>query len=146
MSERVNDPERSVLRLAATLRLAAERLAECAGKLRTASGRQKGQFERLAELREQIVDLIAACRHLRDDRTQSTPDADAPAAAPRLPVLAIPPMESDEPKASLPASAFVEFTSWSEYDKFRHLGPITDEEMEDCDIEELVRRLSGQEA
>lgn len=150
MSDETDDRGRALLQLAATLRLAAQRLADSAGRMQTAAHRQRDQLERLGALRDRIVELLAACRRLTGAQH---PDLPAPAAAHAeadgiaLPTAPEPtPRQGDAPSHRLPPGAFIELSSWQEFDKFRHMEPITAEEVAACDTDELIRRLSEAQA
>jgi len=133
-----DDPEkqRSLLQLAISLRLAAQRLAESASRMQQAATHQSQYLERLNLLRDRVVELLGICRNLSDKDTPS------PAPAPSV-VQPRATAAPQAPKTRLPASAFVEFSNWQEFEKFRHMPPISEQEMETCDLDELIRQLNG---
>jgi len=140
-----SEKSRSLLQLAISLRLAAQRLAESASRMQQAATHQRQYLERLNLLRDRIVELLTMCQHLTGkDAPAAAPDhpareaaASQPAPAPSAPSAA-----AQAPKSRLPASAFVEFSNWQEFEKFRHMAPISDKELDSCDVEELIRRLN----
>jgi uncharacterized membrane protein len=138
-----NEQGHSLLQLAMSLRLAAQRLALSANRMQEAAEHQRQQLERLTLLRDRIIELLAVCRRLADKQSEAAPSApSAPAAASQG---AVPPSPRPEaPKPRLPASAFVEFSNWQEFEKFRRMPPISDAEFAACDLDELIRRLSAE--
>jgi hypothetical protein len=134
MSDTTGDPGRTLGQLAATLRLAAERLADTAGRLPHAAEHQQEQLAQLRSLRDRIADLLAACGRLTDS-------AEAPNAPPAPQTLNAAPGLDVPGLAGLPARTFVEFTTAEEFEKFRRLGPITADEVAACDVDDLIRRL-----
>jgi len=130
--------------------MAAQRLADTASRIRQAADRQRDQLERLTSLRDRIAELLAACQRLghKPGPAQGAPKPTAeappkPSAPPTLPSPAEtlrPLQEGRRPR--LPAAAFVEFSNWREFDKFRRMAPISGEEVAACDIDELLRRLA----
>jgi len=134
-----SDRGRSLLQLAISLRLAAQRLAESASRMQQTATNQRQYLERLNLLRDRIVELLAMCRRLTE--SQAAPHLETPAPA----APAAPPAQAAAPaaKTRLPASAFVEFSNWQEFEKFRHMPPISDKELASCNIDELIRRLSS---
>jgi hypothetical protein len=147
MSE-ANSPNPSLLQLAISLRLAAQRLAESAGRMQHAASHQRQQLDRLLLLRDRIVELLGECRRL----CESQPPSPAGSAPARPGHAALPPTGGtsaaprptpSSPQYRLPASAFVEFTNWQEFEKFRRMPPISDKELTRCDLDELIRRLGG---
>jgi hypothetical protein len=125
MSDATNRPGRSLLQLAATLRLAAQRLADDASGLEPHAEPTPEQLDRLEALRRRTRELLAACHHLTG---VASPDAQAQQLPP------------------LPPAALVELASWREYDKFRRLRPITEADIAACDVDELIRRLHEEQA
>jgi len=157
MSEPTQDG-RSLLQLAISLRLAAQRLSKSAGRMQQAAQDQRQQLDRLTLLRDRIVELLAVCRRIADKQRPGQAAGPPPAAAPHLPPApakptSLPPPakpasptrpHGQVPKPRLPASAFVEFSNWQEFEKFRRMPPIGQNEIARCDIDELVRRLNGE--
>lgn len=156
MSEPAHDG-RSLLQLAISLRLAAQRLANSANRMQEASQHQREQLDRLTLLRDRVVELLAVCRRIADKRQASQKPTAAnplkplapPQAAAKPPVpgppaqnAAAPPAGNAAPKPRLPASAFVEFSNWQEFEKFRRMPPIGDRDLADCDIDALIERLN----
>ena len=141
MSEPTQDG-RSLVQLAISLRLAAQRLAQSANRMQQAAQRQREQLDRLTLLRDRIVELLAVCRRIADKQPPKAPTAQAPPPQPAASPVT-PPPRAQVPKPRLPASAFVEFSNWQEFEKFRRMPPIAQREIADCDIDELVRRLNG---
>lgn len=148
-----DDPGISLLQLAVSLRMAAQRLAESAGRMQQAASHQRDQLERLARLRDRLVELLAACRQVTEKQGSKPPPplakptqeplypraaAAAPSGGPR------PAKPAGRRGSRLPASAFVEFSNWREFDKFRRMEPITQEEVAGCNIDELIQRLSAE--
>jgi hypothetical protein len=135
------EKSRSLLQLALSLRLAAQRLAESADRMQQVTTHQRDYLERLSLLRDRVVELLSICRRLTDSPGAApTPQPAAPiaGAAPAPPPLPT----SQAPRTRLPASAFVEFSNWQEFEKFRRLPPISEQELASCDMDELIRRLS----
>ena len=139
MSEPASD-SRSLVQLAISLRLAAQRLAQSANRMQQAAQHQRDQLDRLTLLRDRIVELLAVCRRIADKQSPAAPAAQAPPPTPAA-SHAVPPPRTQVPKPRLPASAFVEFSNWQEFEKFRRMPPIGENEIADCDIDELLRRL-----
>ncbi|MFP4055880.1 MAG: hypothetical protein ACLF0G_03305 [Candidatus Brocadiia bacterium] len=140
-----NEPAPSLLQLVISLRLAAQRLADSASRMQKATSHQREQLQRLSLLRDRIVELLGECRRLSEKgpgQPSSPPPQEAKPSKPVLPPLP-PRPRPREPQYRLPASAFVEFSNWQEFEKFRHMPPISDQEVAACDLDELVRRLSG---
>jgi hypothetical protein len=131
-----SDKGRSLLQLAISLRLAAQRLAESANRMQHAATHQRQYLERLNLLRDRIVELLAMCRRLSNSGGAPSQQAPSPSAN-RTPRAAAQPT-----KTRLPASAFVEFSNWQEFEKFRHMPPISDKELASCNIDELIRQLN----
>jgi hypothetical protein len=142
MSEPSQDG-RSLLQLAISLRLAAQRLAKSANRMQQAAEGQREQLDRLTLLRDRIIELLAVCRRIADKRGAAAPPAPAVPPKPARPTLAGPP-RTQLPKPRLPASAFVEFSNWQEFEKFRRMPPIGESEIAGCDIDELIRRLNDE--
>lgn len=143
MSEPASDG-RSLLQLAISLRLAAQRLAKSANRMQEAAHHQREQLDRLTLLRDRIVELLAVCRRLADKQQGGIQEQSSRAAPPRkaAPRAKTPP-HTPAPKPRLPASAFVEFSNWQEFEKFRRMPPIGDREVANCDIDKLIELLSG---
>ncbi len=143
MSEAPNDG-RSLLQLAISLRLAAQRLAKSANRMQEAARHQREQLDRLTLLRDRIVELLTVCRRIADkQRSGSPPHPAAPLAPPQAAAGPVAPAPRAQiPKPRLPASAFVEFSNWQEFEKFRRMPPIADRELADCDIDGLIERLN----
>ena len=145
-----SDKSRSLLQLAVSLRLAAQRLAESANRMQQAASHQHQYLDRLNLLRDRIVELLGICRTLGQKSASppltlpSSPSAGAPAPASGA-ASAPSPGRPAPSRTRLPASAFVEFSNWQEFEKFRNMPPISDDEMASFDIEDLVRRLGGAE-
>jgi hypothetical protein len=139
MSEPTRDG-RSLLQLAISLRLAAQRLAKSANRMQEAAQHQRDQLDRLTLLRDRIVELLAVCRRIADK--QRAGDKPHP-AAPARPNAAVPPARLQSTRPRLPASAFVEFSNWQEFEKFRRMPPIAERELAECDIDRLIARLNG---
>ena len=138
-----SDKSRSLLQLAVSLRLAAQRLAESANRMQQAASHQHQYLDR-------IVELLGICRTLGQKSASppltlpSSPSAGAPAPASGA-ASAPSPGRPAPSRTRLPASAFVEFSNWQEFEKFRNMPPISDDEMASFDIEDLVRKLGGAE-
>jgi len=136
-----------LLQLAISLRLAAQRLADSAARMHQAADQQRQQLEQLTLLRDRIVELLAVCRRMTEKEAPTQPQAVAPpilAPRPAAPASASPGHSLHVPaQTRLPASAFVEFSNWQEFEKFRRMTPITDQEVETCNIEDLLRRLAS---
>ncbi len=143
------DPEpthdgRSLLQLAISLRLAAQRLAKSANRMQEAAQHQREQLDRLILLRDRIVELLAVCRRIADKHEAASPPASPAAAPPPAPQPSrAAPSRAQTPRPRLPASAFVEFSNWQEFEKFRRMPPIGDRELDECDIDELIDKLNS---
>lgn len=137
-----------LLQLAISLRLAAQRLADSAARMHQAAEHQRQQLDQLTLLRDRVVELLAVCRRMTEKEAPGQPRvAAAPAPGPRT-MAPLPPAFPAQPlpvptQTRLPASAFVEFSNWQEFEKFRRMTPITDQEVESCNIEDLARRLAS---
>jgi hypothetical protein len=129
-----------LLQLAISLRLAAQRLADSAARMHQAVDHQRQQLEQLTLLRDRIVELLAVCRRMAEKEAPAP--ALAPAPVPALRPATPAPRAPAQAQTRLPASAFVEFSNWQEFEKFRRMTPITDQEVESCNIEDLIRRLA----
>jgi len=147
MSQPTSDG-RSLVQLAISLRLAAQRLAQSANRMQQAAQHQREQLDRLTLLRDRIVELLSVCRRIADKQPPqassgpSTPSAQAAPPKPLTAPTAPAPQGQQVPKPRLPASAFVEFSNWQEFEKFRRMPPIAEGEVASCDIDDLVRRLN----
>jgi hypothetical protein len=137
------EPNPSLLQLALSLRLAAQRLADSAARMQQAAEHQRQQLDQLALLRDRLIELLAVCRRLgeKDAPAQAKTPAASPGPASRP--IAPPPAQAPQARPRLPASAFVEFSNWQEFEKFRRMPPISEQEVDGCNIEELLRRLTG---
>jgi len=135
---------RSLLQLAISLRLAAQRLAKSANRMHEAAQHQREQLDRLTLLRDRIIELLAVCRRIAGKHENATPTASAAPAPPPAPQPnRAAPTRAQTPRPRLPASAFVEFSNWQEFEKFRRMPPIGDHELADCNIDELIDKLNG---
>ena len=141
MSEPTHDG-RSLLQLAISLRLAAQRLSKSANRMQEAAQHQRDQLDRLTLLRDRIVELLAVCRRIADKQQAANQPIPTTAAPQPTPSPAPPAPRTRVPRPRLPASAFVEFSNWQEFEKFRRMPPIADRELDDCDIDKLVDRLN----
>ena len=138
------DKRQSLLQLAISLRLAAQRLADSASRIQQAASQQRQYLAKLAELRQRVAELVELCRRLGEKGKGAAPGppitidgkAQLKPRGPKAP---------QEPRSRLPASAFIEFSNWQEFEKFRRMPPITDEELASLDVEALLRDLEERE-
>jgi len=141
------DKRQSLLQLAISLRLAAQRLADSASRIQQATSQQRQYLAKLAELRQRVAELVELCRRLGEKGKGATPQP--PGRPLKLDGKAeLKPLESNAPQAPrtrLPASAFVEFSNWQEFEKFRRMPPITDEELASLDVDALLRHLDDKD-
>ncbi len=139
------EKRQSLLQLAVSLRLAAQRLADSAGRIQQAASQQRQYLAKLAELRQRVEELVELCRRLGDKSPHRPPSPPPPNQKLKIDGSAalkpLGPKPNPAPRTRLPASAFVEFSNWQEFEKFRRMPPITDEELASLDIEAILRRL-----
>ena len=139
------EKRQSLLQLAVSLRLAAQRLADSAGRIQQAASQQRQYLAKLAELRQRVEELVELCRRLGEKGHRRPAPPPSPTQNLKIDGKAVlkplTPKPNPAPRTRLPASAFVEFSNWQEFEKFRHMPPITDEELASLDIEAILRRL-----
>jgi len=141
------DKRQSLLQLAISLRLAAQRLADSASHIQQAASQQRQYVAKLAELRQRVAELVELCRRLGEKGKGATPQASGrPLKVDgKAELKPLKPKAPQSPRTRLPASAFVEFSNWQEFEKFRRMPPITDEELASLDVEALLRDLEERE-
>ncbi len=87
--------------------------------------------ERLQKIRSNLENTLAICNRAKQTLDRATPGATADRKRPAV-------TDSNE----MTARDYVELSSIEEYRKFKDMTPISQNELEEIDFDELARRLS----
>jgi len=144
--KRKQDTEREML---AKLAENIERLLSAAERLAGAADYNRRQIDRLAQLVNRVEDILLRANKPgitienddREDCTRDDANRQEPSCERGRPVNINPEDAAAEYSVDFGFGHFVEFSSYEELRKFQKLPPISGEDIELCDFDDVIRHL-----